>query len=108
MGRVLADRKATRGPLRLREVGYLSVAPDTLTLYRATKRVLLGGFRATDDVVVSAPRASVTGAWQDKGTLGGTFEVTFDDGTTWAFDVPRARHNGIDAAVAAIAPATGT
>jgi hypothetical protein len=89
IGAIAASRGRTGGPLRVRQVGYLSVRGDQLILFEGKYRAMLGGFKALDGVVATAPRTSVAGAWWEMGRVGGVFEVAFTDGSLWEFDVPK-------------------
>jgi hypothetical protein len=104
IGAVVAGRSTPGGsPLSVRQIGYLSVGATEVTLYGAKRKVMVGGFKATDDVVATIPRADVAGATFEKGKLLGTLEVTLTDGSAWTFEVPKVGNKTVDAAVAALA-----
>jgi hypothetical protein len=45
--------------------------------------------KPTDTVIATAPRTAIQTAHVQKRKLAGILEVTFADGSTWSFDVPR-------------------
>jgi hypothetical protein len=79
-------------PLNPGEIAHLSVSRDQLTLCRAKR----GAFKPkpTDDVIAAAPRAAVRSARVEKGRIAGVLQVTFEDGSAWAFDVPKVHLKG--------------
>jgi hypothetical protein len=95
--------KPGSSPLTERQIGYLSVGAGEVTLYAAKRKVLAGGFKATDDVVATIARRDVAGATFEKGKLLGKLEVTFTDGSGWTFEVPKVGNKTVDEAVAAMA-----
>jgi hypothetical protein len=88
-------------PLHKAEIAYLSVLPDQLVLYRAKRGVFKP--KATDDVMASAPRGSVRSAKVDKGMIAGVLDISFADGSSWAFDVPKVHLAGAQQIAAALA-----
>jgi hypothetical protein len=111
-GGVLASAAAERlgrsqgeGPLGAGQLGYLSVSPDQVILYGAKRKTLMGGFKATDDVLVALARADVATASFEKGKLLGRLQVTFTDNSGWVFEVPKVGNKTVDEAVAALAGA---
>jgi len=88
-------------PMRAGQIAYLALAEDVLELFRAKR----GAFRpkATEDLIASAPRASVRGAVVERGRLAAVLEVTFDDGSTWSFDVPKVHVSGAERIAGALA-----
>lgn len=103
LGALAAGRgKPGSSPLPVRQVGYLSVGGSDVTLYGAKRKVLVGGFKATDDVLASIARADVANATFMKGKLLGKLEVTFTDGSGWTFEVPKVGNKTVDEAVAAM------
>jgi len=106
---IAADRLGRKGdgdgegPLGARQLGYLSVGPEQVVLYRAKRKVLIGGFNATDEVLATLNRAEVAGATVEKGKLLGTLRVSFTDGSGWVFEVPKVGNKTADRAVAALA-----
>jgi hypothetical protein len=101
---VLVGGRATPGssPLPVRQIGYLSVGDTAVTLYGAKRKVMMGGFKATDEVVATIARANVAGATFERGKLLGTLEVAFTDGSGWTFEVPKVGNKTVDEAVAAM------
>jgi hypothetical protein len=93
-------RDAGSSPIRAGQIAYLGLNVEELTLFRAKR----GAFRpkATDEVIAVAPRTSVSGAGLERGRLAGVLEVTFADGSTWAFDVPKVHLSGAEAIAAAL------
>ena len=97
LGALTAERAASAGtegasPLKKGEIAHLSVSQDELRLCKAKR----GAFKPkpTDEVIAAAPRAAVRSAKVDKGRLAGVLEVSFEDGSTWAFDVPKVHLKG--------------
>jgi hypothetical protein len=88
-------------PMRAGQIAYLALGEDELTLCRAKR----GAFRPkrTDETMATAPRASVSSAALERGRIGSTLEIAFEDGNTWSFDVPKVHASG----AAAIAQALG-
>jgi hypothetical protein len=97
LGAITAERAASKGtegssPLKKGDIAHLSVSPDELRLCKAKR----GAFKPkpTDEVIAAAPRAAVRTAKVDKGRIAGVLEVSFEDGSTWAFDVPKVHLKG--------------
>lgn len=97
LGALSAERAAGAGtqstsPLRKGDIAHLSVSRDEVRLCKAKR----GAFKPkpTDEVIASAPRGAVRGAKVDKGRLASVLEVSFEDGSTWAFDVPKVHLSG--------------
>lgn len=97
LGAVTAERTAsaaTEGasPLKKGDIAHLSVSRDEITLCKAKR----GAFKPkpTDEVIAAAPRAAVLTAKVEKGRIAGVLEVSFEDGSTWAFDVPKVHLKG--------------
>jgi hypothetical protein len=98
--RAAESAHAGSSPMRAGQIAYLGLSGEELTLFRAKR----GAFRpkATDDVIAVAPRTSVSTASVERGRLAGVLEVTFADGSTWAFDVPKVHLSGAEAIAAAL------
>jgi hypothetical protein len=79
-------------PLKKGEIAHLSVADDEVTLCRAKR----GAFRPkpTAEVIATAPREVVRSATLDKGRIAGVLTIGFEDGSSWAFDVPKVHLSG--------------
>src|SRR5581483_590251 len=99
LGALSAERAAAAGtegasPLKKGDIAHLSVSRDELRLCRAKR----GAFKPkpTDEVIAAAPRAAVRSAKVDKGRIAGVLEVSFEDGSTWAFDVPKVHLKGAE------------
>jgi len=97
LGALTAERGAAAGtegasPLKKGEIAHLALSPDELTLCRARR----GAFKPkpTDEVIASAPRAAVRTAKVDQGRLAGVLKLAFEDGSTWAFDIPKVHLSG--------------
>jgi hypothetical protein len=105
LGNVAASAVASTGtndasPLTKGQIAYLAVYLDQLTLFRAKR----GAFKPkpTDEVIASAPRTDVRAAAVQKGRIAGVLEITFGDGQTWAFDVPKVHLSGAQGVAAAL------
>jgi hypothetical protein len=97
LGAISAEQAASSGtagasPLKKGEIAHLSVSRDQLLLCKAKR----GAFKPkpTDEVIAAAPRDAVRSAKVEKGRIAGVLEVAFDDGSTWAFDVPKVHLKG--------------
>jgi len=97
LGSMTAESAASAGtagasPLRKGDIAYLSASDDEVVLYRAKR----GAFKPkpTDEVIASAPRGAVRGAKIEKGRIAGVLELTFEDGSNWAFDIPKVHLKG--------------
>lgn len=88
-------------PMKAGQIAYLSLSGEELALFRAKR----GAFRPkrTEETLATAPRASVRSAELERGRIGSVLEIAFEDGTTWAFDVPKVHASG----AAALAEALG-
>jgi hypothetical protein len=82
-----AAEQADASPVEKGKIAFLAVFPDELVLF-AGKR---GAFKPkpTGDVIASAPRASVASAQLERHGLSGALTVSFADGGSWAFDMPK-------------------
>jgi hypothetical protein len=107
VGNVAATAIAAKGtsdasPLEKGQIAYLAVFSDEIVLSRAKR----GAFRPkqTDEAIAAAPRSSVTSATVEKGKIAGVLEVSFGDGTSWAFDVPKVHLGGAREIAAALQP----
>jgi hypothetical protein len=99
LGALTAERAASAGtegtsPLKKGDIAHLSVSHDEIKLCKAKR----GAFKPkpTDEVIASAPRTAVRGVKVDKGKLASVLEVTFDDGSSWAFDIPKVHLKGAE------------
>ena len=92
------SQHAGSSPMRAGQIAYLSLGDGQLTLFRAKR----GAFRPkkTDEQIASAPRSSVRGAGLERGRIAAVLEVTFEDHSTWSFDVPKVHISGAEALVA--------
>lgn len=93
VGAAIAGRQHQKGAASAvdlgTDLGYLTVMPSTVTLFK-TKRSLVGlKPKLTDDVLVEVPRSDVTSSSFKKGKIVSVFELVFNDGSYWEFDVPR-------------------
>ena len=90
-------------PLHKGQIAHLSVSADEIVLGRAKR----GAFRPkpTDDAIASAPRASVRSAKVEKGRIAGVLEISFADGSSWRFDVPKVHLEGARQIAAALGDA---
>jgi hypothetical protein len=78
---------ADASPLEAGKIAFLAVFPDELVLF-AGKR---GAFKPkpTADVIASAPRAGVASAELERKKMAGVLTISFADGGSWAFDMPK-------------------
>jgi hypothetical protein len=106
VGSISAERAASAGtegasPLKKGEIAYLSVSGGQVVLCKAKR----GAFKPkpTEEVIASAPREAVRAAKIEKGRIAGVLELSFEDGSTWAFDVPKVHLKGAQAIEAELA-----
>jgi hypothetical protein len=68
-------------------VGYLAVSEDELALVKTRT----GAFKMkiSDEILARAPRSDVAFVELDQGKLLSHLKITFSDGVTWQFDVPK-------------------
>ena len=97
LGSISAERAASAGtagasPLKKGDIAYLSVSREQVMLCKAKR----GAFKPkpTDELIALVPRSAVRGAKIEKGRIAGVLELTFDDGSNWAFDVPKVHLKG--------------
>jgi hypothetical protein len=97
LGALSASQAASAGtagasPLKKGDIAHLSVSPDQVVLCRAKR----GAFKPkpTEEVIAAAPRSAVRSASVAKGKIAGVLELSFDDGTHWAFDIPKVHLKG--------------
>jgi hypothetical protein len=108
VGGMTASAAAAQGlrdasPLKKGQIAHLSVSREEVALRRARR----GAFRpnATEEVIAAAPRAVVRSATLDKGRIAGVLTISFEDGTSWAFDVPKVHLAGAREVAASLAAA---
>jgi hypothetical protein len=94
---------AESSPLRKGQIAHLSVFAEHVVLFRAKR----GAFRPkpTEETIASAPRASVRTAAVEQGRIAGVLEISFVDGSTWTFDVPKVHLAGAKLIAATLASA---
>jgi hypothetical protein len=109
LGVIAASAVAERGvdgasPLPEGQLAYLAVLPDSVMLFTAKK----GAFKPkpTDSVIATAPRSATQTARVQKQKLAGILEITFADGSTWSFDVPRVHLKNADRVATALGSPT--
>jgi hypothetical protein len=97
LGSISAEHAASAGtagtsPLKKGDIAYLSVSSDQVLLCKAKR----GAFKPkpTDEVIAAAPREAVRGAVMEKGRIAGVLKLSFEDGSTWEFDVPKVHLKG--------------
>lgn len=99
-----ADRAmAGSSPLAKGDIAYLGLTPDAVVLFRAKR----GAFKpkALSETIATAPRTETVSASIAEGRLGSALSITFVDGTTWTFDIPRIYLKGAREIAAALTPA---
>jgi hypothetical protein len=106
LGSISAERAASAGtegasPLKKGEIAHLSVSTDEVVLCKAKR----GAFKPkrTEEVIAAAPREAVLDAKIEKGRIAGVLQVSFDDGSTWEFDVPKVHLKGAEQIAAQLA-----
>jgi hypothetical protein len=91
---IAASSQPDASPLAKGQIAYLAVFADQVILFRAKRGALKP--KATDEVIASAARSELRTAAVDKGRIAGVLTLTFADGSTWAFDVPKVHLSGAD------------
>lgn len=86
-GAAVDKLKSAPSPLAPGDLAYLAVLPNDVAVFKAKRGALKA--KATDELLGQAPRAAVSNSRYKKGSMVGVFELTFSDGSTWAFDVGR-------------------
>jgi len=83
---------ADASPLHKGQIAYLSVFAEEIVLFKAKR----GAFspKPTGEVIAAAPRSVARSAQITKGRIAGVLEISFADGSTWAFDVPKVHLGG--------------
>jgi tetratricopeptide (TPR) repeat protein len=88
----VAEAVAERGvrgasPLEADQLGYLAVMPDSVVLFHVKQ----GWWspKLTQSVIASNPRAATRAARLQRKMLVGILQITFADGSAWAFEIPR-------------------
>jgi hypothetical protein len=81
------SQHAGSSPIRAGQIAHLELAGNELALFRAKR----GAFRpkATDEVIATAPRTSVSAAKLERGRLAGVLEVMFADAPRGPLTCPR-------------------
>jgi len=89
--------EATSGAVELPKfgrVGYLAATGDEVALVKTDSGLLK--MKISDTVLARAPRAEIESTELDKGALVSRLEITFKNGVSWAFDVPKANRKGAE------------
>ncbi len=97
---------AGSSPMRAGQIAYLALDGDRLTLFRAKR----GAFKpkVTEEELATAGRSQVLSASVERGRVAGVLTVAFDDGTSWAFDVPKVHLGGAERIASALGPEGNT
>lgn len=106
VGAITASAMTSHGssdasPLKKGEIAYLLVSSDQVVLRRAKR----GAFRPkpADEVIAAAPRGVVRSATLARGKIAGVLTISFEDGSSWAFDVPKVHLSGAQQIAGALA-----
>ena len=72
-------------------VGYVAASADEVALVKT--KAGSGGLKmkVTDEALARAPRSEIASAELDSGLVVSKLSIVFTNGTTWEFQVPRAR-----------------
>jgi hypothetical protein len=92
---------ADASPLGKGQIGYLAVFPEEVAMFRAKRGALRP--KPTTEVIASAPRTELRGATIERGRIASVLELSFADGSSWAFDVPKVHLAGAKAIAEAVA-----
>jgi hypothetical protein len=103
LGQLAADaavREKPEAKLRARQLGYLTVFPQDLVLFKAK----VGAFarKTTTEVLAAAPRTEVSSADLKHGVMA-VLQVNFTDGSKWEFDIPAIDRAAASAVITALA-----
>jgi hypothetical protein len=80
-------------------VGYLAVSDSELALVR-TKSGLMK-MKVTDEAIARVPRSGIASVEFDRGYKS-ELKITFTDGSSWEFDIPRANRKTAEQVVGAL------
>ncbi len=83
-------------------VGYLAVSASDLALVRTRTGAMR--MKVTDEVLGRVPRSEITAAELDEGFMLSHLTITFTNGVTWEFDIPKAAKKTAKAVTGALAP----
>ena len=89
---------ADSSPLPEGAIAYLGVTNAAAVLFHA-KRGLFGP-KSTDRIVATAARSEIVGASLQGVRLGSLLTVSFRDGSSWQFDIPKIHKKGAQQIVA--------
>lgn len=81
-------------PLVQGQIAWLGVFADQIVLFKAKRGAMKP--KPTDEVLATAARTEIRGAAVAKGRIAGVLEITFTDGGSWAFDVPKVHLAGAE------------
>jgi hypothetical protein len=87
-------------PIERGQIAYVAVFDDDVAVLRVRRGALKP--KPTGEVMASARRTDVSAAGMTTGRLAGMLEVTFTDGRSWAFDIPRVHLPGAERVVDAL------
>jgi tetratricopeptide (TPR) repeat protein len=84
-----AAERGVRGtsPLETDQVAYLAVMSDSVVLFRVKQG--WWSQKLTESVIARTERTETLAARLQRKRLAGILEITFADGSAWAFDIPR-------------------
>ena len=79
-------------------IAYLGITADAAVLFHARRSLFSP--KSTDQIVATAARSEIVGATLEGVRLGSLLTVSFRDGSTWQFDIPKIHKKGAQQIVA--------
>jgi hypothetical protein len=93
VGAALMNRNKGGGTEGLPAFGnsaYLAVGADEIALVKTQTGLMSFKPKITDETLARVPRAQISSVDLDKGALKSNLKVSFSDGNTWEFEIPKA------------------
>jgi hypothetical protein len=82
-----ATQPAERSPVEAGKIAFIAVFPAEVVVFRGKRGALKP--KPTAEVIASVPRSAIASAQLDRKGMSAALTVTFTDGGTWEFDLPR-------------------
>jgi len=87
-----SEAMAGSSPLPAGAIAYLGITPDTAVLFGARRGLFSP--KSTGQVIATAARSEIVGASLQGVRLGSLLTVSFRDGSSWQFDIPKIHKKG--------------
>jgi hypothetical protein len=105
VGAALASRNKGGGEGGLPAFGraaYLAVGAEEVALVKTDIGMMSMKPKMTSEALVRVPRGEITSVELDKGALKSALKLSFTDGNTWEFEIPKAYNKGAKGVVEAL------